>query len=333
MPDAPALPAVLAVRDVRYPLARPFAISRGSKTEAHVVQVELTGQDHTGRGEAVPYARYGETVEGVLAQIESQRDALAAGLSRLDLLERLPAGSARAAIDAALWDLEARLSGQPVWARAGLPRPAPILTAETIVLDTPEAMAAAALQAQSSLLKLKLGGPDDLDRVRAVHRAAPAARLILDANEALSPEDFDTIARAAAGLGVVLIEQPFPEGRDSALRRRAAPVAVCADESVHTRADLDRIAHAYDAVNIKLDKTGGLTAALDLFHAARKAGLYTLIGCMVGSSLSMAPALLLAQAADAADLDGPLWLAGDVSGGLTYANGMVSPPAASFWGG
>jgi L-alanine-DL-glutamate epimerase-like enolase superfamily enzyme len=330
---SPPIPAALSVTDVRYPLARTFAISRGSKTQAHVITVTLTHEGRMGRGEAVPYARYGETVEGTLAQVASLADAIAAGLTRQKLQDALPPGAARCAIDCALWDLEAKLTGIPVWQRAGLPPPRLVLSAETIVLDTPEAMAVAAGAARSTLLKLKLGGPDDFARVEAVHRAAPSARLILDANEGLSPRDFDAICKRAASLGVVLIEQPFPAGKDAHLRAQAAPVAICADESVHTHHDVEALAARYDVVNVKLDKAGGLTEGLALVRAARRAGLGVMIGCMVGSSLSMAPAVLLAGLCDAADLDGPLWLANDIAGGLRYENGQVAPPDPAFWGG
>lgn len=316
-----------------FPLKRAFRISRGEKTEARVVHVTLSCGGHEGRGEAVPYPRYGETVEGVIADIEAMEGALQAGLDREGLLEAMTPGAARAAIDLALWDLEAKAAGQPVWQLAGLPEPKPVTCAETIVLDSPDRMAEAAREARSTLLKLKLGGPEDMQRLKAVHAAAPEAKLILDANEGLSPEDFRAIARDAAGFGVVLIEQPFPAGKDDALKRFAAPVAICADESVHTLRDLDDLAQKYDAVNVKIDKAGGLTAALELVRGARAAGLHVMVGCMVGSSLSMAPAVLLAGLADAADLDGPLWLAGDVPNGLRYENGEVHPPRPALWGG
>lgn len=316
-----------------FPLKRAFRISRGEKTEARVVHVTLSRGGHEGRGEAVPYPRYGETVEAVLADIETMAGELAKGLDRPALLEAMEPGAARAAIDLALWDLEAREAGEPVWRLAGLPEPKPVNCTETIALDEVETMAADAKSAKSGLLKLKLGGPDDMERLRAVHAAAPEAKLILDGNEGLSPEDFSAMAREAAGLGVVLIEQPFPAGKDDVLKRLAAPVAICADESVHTLRDLDDLAQKYDAVNVKIDKAGGLTAALELVHGARAAGLHVMLGCMVGSSLSMAPAVLLAQLADAADLDGPLWLAEDVANGLRYENGKVHPPRPELWGG
>lgn len=323
----------LSAEEKVFPLKRAFRISRGEKTEARVVHVTLSRGGHEGRGEAVPYPRYGETVDGVIADIEAMRGPLEDGLDRKGLLKTMKPGAARAAIDLALWDLEAKEAGKPVWQLAGLPETAPVTCTETLALDTPESMAEAAREARSPLLKLKLGGPDDLARLRAVHAAAPEAKLILDGNEGLSPEDFRAMASEAAGLGVVLIEQPFPAGKDDVLKRLAAPVAICADESVHTLRDLDDLAQKYDAVNVKIDKAGGLTAALELVRGARAAGLHVMVGCMVGSSLSMAPAVLLAQLADAADLDGPLWLAEDVANGLRYENGKVHPPVKALWGG
>jgi L-Ala-D/L-Glu epimerase len=316
-----------------FPLKRAFRISRGEKTEARVVHVTLERGGHEGRGEAVPYARYGETVEGVIVDIEAMAGAFGDGMDRAALMEAMAPGAARAAIDLALWDLEAKTAGEPVWKLAGLPEPAPVTCTETLALDAPGAMADAAKAAASPLLKLKLGGPEDMERLKAVHAAAPEAKLILDANEGLSPEDFRAMLKEAAGLGVVLIEQPFPAGKDDALKRFAAPVAICADESVHTLGDLDDLAQKYDAVNVKIDKAGGLTAALELVRGARAAGLHVMVGCMVGSSLSMAPAVLLAGLADAADLDGPLWLAEDIADGLKYENGNIHPPLPELWGG
>jgi L-alanine-DL-glutamate epimerase-like enolase superfamily enzyme len=231
-----------------------------------------------------------------------------------------------------MWDLEAKLSGTPVWQLAGLPEPKPVETAVTVSLDTPEAMAAAAKTTQGRLLKLKLGGPDDLARIEAVHAARPDARLIVDANEGLNADQLPAIAGAAARLGVVLIEQPFPAGQDEGLMRRPGPVAICADESAHTSAELQDLARRYDAVNVKLDKTGGLTAALAMVRAARQCGLGVMVGCMVAGSISLAPAVLLAALADAADVDGPLWLKEDVPHGLEFSDGMVAPPSRDLWG-
>ncbi len=314
------------------PLKAAFAISRGAKTAAETVRVKLTEGEATGRGECVPYTRYGETLESVEAAIDSLRNALEGGLDREALHDALPAGAARCALDCALWDLEAKLTGLPVWQRAGLPEPRPIETAVTISLAEAGAMAEAAKAAPGSLLKLKLGGPEDLSRVEAVHAARPDARLILDANEALSEADFSALSRAAGGLGVVLIEQPFPAGKEAALLRRPGRIAVCADESAHTSADIQELAKRYDAVNIKLDKTGGLTEALAMARAARASGLWVMVGCMAAGSLSMAPAVLLASLADAADLDGPLWLAEDIAEGLGIENGIITPPSRALWG-
>ena len=260
----------------------------------------------TGRGECVPYARYGETVASVTAAIENARPAMESGISREELQALMPAGAARCALDCAMWDLEAKLSGTPVWQLADLPAPAPIETAVTVSLDTPDAMAKAARATPGRLLKLKLGGPDDLARIEAVHAARPDARLIVDANEGLNADQLPAIAKAAAQLGVVLIEQPFPAASDLALMHRPGPVAICADESAHTSAELQDLARRYDAVNVKLDKTGGLTEALAMVREARACGLGVMVGCMVAGSISMAPAVLMAGLADVADVDGPL---------------------------
>ncbi|WP_084400028.1 N-acetyl-D-Glu racemase DgcA [Henriciella aquimarina] len=322
----------LSVETVSSPLARRFSISRGAKTSAETVRVTLEQDGKRGRGECVPYGRYDETVDSVTAQIENQRVALEKGMNRQALQAAMPAGAARCAVDCAMWDLEAKRFGKPVWTLAGLPEPAPLETAVTIVLDNPASMAEAAKDAPGTLLKLKLGGPEDLARVEAVHEARPEAKLILDANEALDGGLFPEIARKAAGLGVVLIEQPFPAGQDAYLRKRPPVIAVCADESVHTTEQIQDLAQLYDAVNIKLDKAGGLTEALAMAREAKKAGLGIMVGCMVAGSLSMAPAVLLGQLADAVDLDGPLWLAEDIANGLRYENGLVYPPETALWG-
>jgi L-alanine-DL-glutamate epimerase-like enolase superfamily enzyme len=322
----------LAVTAVSSPLKAAFAISRGSKTSADTVLVTVRKAGAMGRGECVPYARYGETVESVIAAIDSVRDAIEAGLTRAALQEKLPAGAARCAVDCALWDLEAKLSGTPVWQLAGLPAPRAVETAVTVSLDTPEAMAEAAKRIQGRLLKLKLGGAEDLKRIEAVHAARPDARLIVDANEGLVVAEFPAISRAAADLGVVLIEQPFAALKDDALIRRPGPVAICADESAHTSADMQDLAQRYDAVNVKLDKAGGLTEALKMVQAAHACGLGVMVGCMVAGSISMAPAVLLAGACEAADLDGPLWLTDDVADGLAYRDGWVEPPSTALWG-
>ncbi|MFT5776320.1 N-acetyl-D-Glu racemase DgcA [Hyphomonas sp.] len=322
----------LDITPVSSPLRAAFAISRGSKTSAETVRVRLQQGERTGWGECVPYGRYGETIESVTATIEALRETIEAGLTREELQDQMPAGAARCAVDCALWDLEAKLTGTPVWQLAGLPEPKPVESAVTVSLDTPEAMAMAAMAVQGRLLKLKLGGAEDLKRIEAVHLARPDARLIVDANEGLAPAEFPGISRAAADLGVVLIEQPFPAGKDAALERRPGPVAICADESAHTSADIQDLARRYDAVNVKLDKTGGLTEALAMVRAARASGMGVMVGCMVAGSISMAPAVLLAGLCDAADLDGPLWLKDDVAHALTYRDGWIDPPPAALWG-
>jgi len=324
----------LHVAPHRAALKRPFTISRGSKTHAETVRVVLEGAGGArGRGESVPYGRYGESVAGVIAAIEAVRAEIEAGCTRQELMALLPAGAARCAVDCALWDLEAKASGRPAWQLMGLgSAPGPVETAETVTLGTPEEMAAAAGAVAGRLVKLKIGGPGDMDRVAAVHAARPDARLILDANEALAPDLLPALARKAAGLGVVLIEQPLAAGADGALVRGTCEVPVCADESVHVAADIAALSARYDAVNVKLDKAGGLTAALELIAAARAAGMGVMVGCMVAGSLSMAPAMLAAGMTDFADLDGPLWLAADEPHGLRYAAGWVHPPETALWG-
>jgi L-alanine-DL-glutamate epimerase-like enolase superfamily enzyme len=322
----------MKITPVSSPLKAAFAISRGSKSTAETVMVELNDGKHIGRGECVPYARYKESRVSVVAQLTGIQKEIENGLSREDLQRRLPAGAARCAVDCAMWDLEAKQSGKPVWQLANLPKPKALPTTMTLSLAAPEEMAAAAKATPAKILKLKLGGPDDLVRVEAVHRARPDAKLILDGNEGVSPADFPSLVRKASELGVILIEQPFPAGDDLALLKRPGRVAICADESVHTRNDLQRLSRKYDAVNIKLDKAGGLTEALAMMAEAKRCGLSTMVGCMVAGSLSMAPALILGQAADVIDLDGPLWLAEDVPHGLKYNNGKVSSPTKALWG-
>ncbi|MCR9225420.1 MAG: dipeptide epimerase [Hyphomonas sp.] len=322
----------ITITPVSSPLKAAFAISRGSKSSAETVLVEITQDGQTGRGECVPYARYQESRVSVVAQLSGLEREIEEGLTRQDLQRRLPAGAAKCAVDCALWDLEAKLTGTPVWELAGLPEPKPLPTTMTISLDEPEVMANAAKATHAKILKVKLGGPDDLSRIEAVRRARPDAKLVLDGNEGLDPEDFPQLAAIAADLGVVLIEQPFPAGQDGALTRRPGFVAICADESVHTRGDLQGLAKKYDAVNIKLDKAGGLTEAMRMMKEAKRCGLGTMVGCMVAGSISMAPALLLGQTADLIDLDGPLWLAQDVPHKLRYHDGIVSPPSRDLWG-
>ncbi len=322
----------MTITPVSSPLKAAFAISRGSKSTAETVVVEISDSGHTGRGECVPYARYKESRVSVVAQLTGIEKAIQEGLTREGLQRRLPAGAARCAVDCAMWDLEAKMTGTPVWQLAGLPEPKPLPTTMTISLDEPEAMAEAAKSTPAKILKLKLGAPDDLVRVEAVRRARPDAKLVLDGNEGLEPESFPDLAAKAADLGVVLIEQPFAVGHDQALTRRPGHVSICADESVHTRNDIQGLAKKYDAVNIKLDKAGGLTEALAMMEEARSCGMGTMVGCMVAGSLSMAPALILGQAADLIDLDGPLWLAQDVPHKLRYTDGTVSPPSQELWG-
>jgi L-alanine-DL-glutamate epimerase-like enolase superfamily enzyme len=323
----------LTVRIERWPIAGRFTISRGAKTEAVVVVAELTDGAARGRGECVPYPRYGETVEGVAAAIEAMRVDLAHGLDRLALQSAMPAGAARNALDCAFWDLEAKRSGKPVHTLAGLPAVGTLTTAYTISLGSPAEMAIAAEKAAGlPLLKIKLGGGGDPERLAAVRRAAPAAELIVDANEGWTPADLAENFAACAAAGVTLIEQPLPADDDAALGAMARPVKVCADESVHDRASLERLVGRYDAVNIKLDKTGGLTEALALRREAERLGFAVMVGCMVATSLAMAPALLVAQGAQVVDLDGPLLLAADRPEGLRYAGSVVHPPSPDLWG-
>jgi L-alanine-DL-glutamate epimerase-like enolase superfamily enzyme len=323
----------LAVAVERWPTSGGFAISRGVKHEAAVVVATITDGVHSGRGECVPYARYGESVEGVVAAIEACAERVAGGLSRAGLLEELPPGAARNALDCALWDFEAKSSGRSASALAGLGTLKPVLTALTLSLASPEAMAKKAREASSyPLLKLKLGGDGDAERLAAVRDAAPSARLIADANEAWRPEELERLLDAAALAGVELIEQPLHASDDEILQHIERPVPICADESVHDRASLEGIAARYDAVNIKLDKTGGLTEALALKRGAEALGFKVMVGCMVATSLSMAPALLLAQGADWVDLDGPLLLARDRIPGLSYRGSALAPAEPGFWG-
>ncbi len=315
-------------RDV-FQLAQAFTISRGSRTEAQVLTVTITDGDHRGWGECVPYARYGETLDSVTDQIE----ALPSRFDRQSLYTLLPAGAARNAVDCALWDLEAKRAGRRVWELADLPTPSPVVTAYTLSLDTPVAMRAqAALNATRPLLKIKLGTPDDMPRLEAVRAGAPTARIIIDANEGWSAEVYADLAPHLVRLGVDLVEQPLPAGEDDALIGMARPVPVCADESCHDRASLPGLKGKYDMVNVKLDKTGGLTEALALRDAALAEGYTVMVGCMVGSSLAMAPAQVLAQGVSVVDLDGPLLLAEDRKVPLVFDDAGVHPPVAALWG-
>jgi len=322
----------IEAREEIWPLKQVFRISRGSRTEARVVVVTVTGGQHTGRGEAVPIKRYNQSVASVLAQIESIKSEK--DLDRHRIQELLPAGAARNALDCAFWDLEAKVSGKRVWELVNVPMVPEVETSFTISLDTPAAMAAAAkASATAPILKLKLGGDDvDLARAEAVRGATGTARLLIDANEAWSPSHYRKIVPALKQLGVEVIEQPFPANADEALETLDHPIPICADESCHTRADLLGLTNRYEVVNIKLDKTGGLTEALRLSARAREGGFKLLIGCMVGTSLSMAPARVLASAADFVDLDGPLLLAGDRDHGLSYRDGKIGIPSRELWG-
>jgi len=310
-------------------LAQVFTISRGSRSEAQVLTVSVTRHGVTGRGECVPYARYGETMESVAAQVAG----LSEGISRMDLQAALPAGAARNAFDCALWDLAAKTEGRRVWELAGLAAPGPMITAYTLSLDTAENMQAQAAQhAHRPLLKIKLGTPDDMPRLEAVRAGAPKSTIIVDANEGWSAQVYADLAPHLTRLGVALVEQPLPVGDDEALRGMARPVPVCADESCHDRGSLASLKGKYDVVNIKLDKTGGLTEALALKEAALAEGYGLMVGCMVGSSLAMAPAVLVAQGAEVVDLDGPLLLAEDRDTPLAYDAAGVHPPEAALWG-
>ena len=324
----------LSVQIERWPLAGAFTISRGSKTDAVVVVAELSDGIHRGRGEAVPYARYGETPDGVVAAIEVLRPALRRGFfRRADLQSAMPAGAARNALDCGYWDIEAKAAARPVHELAGLAAPAPRITAYTISLAAPAAMAEAAERAADRpLLKVKLGSDDDGKRIAAVRRAAPRAELIVDANEGWTGDNLAQNIAACADAGVTLIEQPLPEGKDAALARIERAIPVCADESVHDRASLAALAGKYDAVNIKLDKTGGLTEALAMVQEAERLGFGVMVGCMVATSLAMAPAVLVAQRARVVDLDGALLLAKDRLDGLRYDGSLVYPPTPALWG-
>jgi L-Ala-D/L-Glu epimerase len=323
----------LTVRAERWPIAGAFTIARGAKTESQVVVAEISDGAVVGRGECVPYARYGETVAGVMAALEALRAPLSGGLDRQALQSAMKAGAARNALDCAFWDYEAKANGKPVHDLAGLPVPHELVTAYTISLGAADAMAEAARKAATrKLLKVKLGGEGEAARIAAVRAAAPNAELIVDANEAWAPENLAKNLAACAHAGVTLVEQPLPAGADAALAQTARPIPVCADESVHDRASLAALAGKYDAVNVKLDKTGGLTEALAMAQEAERLGFALMVGCMVATSLSMAPAMLLAQRARVVDLDGPLLLARDRPHGLRYEGSLVYPATPDLWG-
>lgn len=324
---------VLSITADTFPIAGSFTISRGSKTEAKVVTCTVTDGINAGRGECVPYGRYGETIESVTAQIESVRAAIEGGMDRRDLQKTLPAGAARNAVDCALWDLTSKQTGIPSRTVLSMESPKPLVTAFTLSLGTPEAMAAqAAANAHRPLLKVKVGQPGDAERIEAVTSAAPESRFILDANEGWTEANVQEMLDLSARCRVALVEQPLPAGKDAILAEVRRSVPVCADESLHTRADLTRLRPLYDAINIKLDKTGGMTEAILLRDEARKLGFRIMVGCMVGTSLAMAPAVLLAQDTDFVDLDGPLLLARDREPGLRYDGSLVYPPNRALWG-
>lgn len=329
---SPKLPTLLA-RIERFPIAGHFTISRGAKTEAVTVVAEISRGGLIGRGECVPYPRYGETPEAALAAIQAMQEAIVGGMDRQALQAAMPPGAARNALDCALIDLEAKQAGLRAWNLLDRPVPGERTTAYTISLGTPEAMAAAtAKAARRALLKIKLGGDGDPERIAAVREAAPESELIVDANEAWTDANLEQNLFACAAVGVTLVEQPLPAGKDTALARIKRPLAVCADESVHDRSSLAPLRDRYDAVNIKLDKTGGLTEALAMADAAQMLGFEIMVGCMVATSLSMAPAMLLTPQARFVDLDGPLLLARDRDHALRYHDSLVYPPEASLWG-
>jgi L-alanine-DL-glutamate epimerase-like enolase superfamily enzyme len=323
----------LRARHEHFALSRPFRIARGVKTAADVVTAEIEEDGRTGRGEGVPYPRYGESVEGSLAEIESVRSAIEAGAGREELLKLVTPGAARNALDCALWDLEAKRASTTVAALIGSPPPVSLATALTVVIDTPQAMArAAAAISGVPLIKVKVNAIDPAAAIRAVRGAAPRAALIVDPNESWDETTVRAVMPVLEQCRVSVLEQPCPAEADAWLAGYNSPVPICADESLHTVSELDAVAARYGAVNVKLDKTGGLTAALELARAARERGLGLMSGCMVCSSLGIAPALHIARLAAWADLDGPLWLAKDRPGGVREEFGMIYPPADGFWG-
>jgi len=323
----------LEIAHESWPIAGSFTISRASKTAADVVVVTLSEDGAVGRGECVPYPRYNETVPGVIAALEAARGDIERGCTRAHVPRLLELHAAQNALDCALWDLEAKRTGKPVWQLAGLAPPQPLVTAYTLSLDTPEAMAAAAAKSSHRpLLKLKLGRDGDAERLRLIRKAVPRSRLIVDANEGWSPDTLAALLAVCAEVNVELVEQPLPAGNDEALRRLTRNVIVCADESAHDRAGLDRLVGKYDAINIKLDKTGGLTAALALAEAAKAKGLRIMTGCMLATSLAMAPAMLVGQLGEFVDLDGPLLLKHDRAPGIQFHGSLMQPARRELWG-
>jgi len=323
----------LTIAEERWPIAGSFTISRGSKTEAHVVTVTLEDGGHTGRGECVPYPRYEETVPQVIAALQAARSRIEAGTTRDAIASILTPHAARNALDCALWDLAAKKAGVPAWQLAGLVEPKPAVTAYTLSLDTPEAMGEAAAKASGRpLLKLKLGREGDVERLKLIRRNAPHSRLIVDANEGWTADNLAAMLAACADAGVELVEQPLPAGNDEALRAVSRAVTVCADESAHGLDSLDQLVGKYDAINIKLDKTGGLTPAIALAHAARERDLSIMVGCMLATSLAMAPAFLLAPFAEVIDLDGPLLLKEDRSPAIRFDGSLMHPAPTDLWG-
>lgn len=324
----------LNVRHCSFPLVAPFRIARGVKHAAEVVMVELRQGRSTGRGESVPYGRYGESIASVIGQLEALRAEVTAGMGRDELQARLPPGAARNALDAALWDLEASVGAVPVWTQLARPAPSPVTSALTVSIDTPERMAAAAAAiADAGLIKIKLDAYDPAARIEAVRRAAPAARLIVDPNESWDIDLLRALQPVMERAAIDLVEQPLPADQDDDLLDFSSRIPICADESCHVAADLPRLRGRYQAVNIKLDKTGGLTEAWRLLRSARAEGFRIMVGCMVGSSFGIAPALELAREAEFVDLDGPLWLKDDYPHGVSLRGGMLMPPSPGFWGG
>jgi len=327
------MPRTLRTHHQRFPLRRPFRIARGVKTAADVVEVTIEEEGISGRGEGVPYPRYGESVDSTLAAIAEVRTAVETGAGREALLSLLPAGAARNAVDCALWDLEARRAGRTVADLLGAAAPRAIRSALTIGIDTPEAMQVAAREVRHApLLKVKVDAEDPAARIWAVRSAAPQSTLIIDPNESWDGALVAAMQPVLLEARIALLEQPLPAGADEWLEGFTPAVPICADESVHVAEDLHIVATRYQVVNVKLDKAGGLTAALQLAQAARARGLGLMIGCMVSSSLAIAPALHVARAADFVDLDGPLWLLEDRAGGVMDEGGMLFPPERGFWG-